>query len=95
MSLDRTTLAKVDRLVSEGREALAKGQLDDARTKFIQALAFDGGSVAARDGLVEVDRIVQSHERIQEENDRRRRAAVYQPCTIEPPMSRSHVETGI
>ncbi|RMG09560.1 MAG: serine/threonine protein kinase [Planctomycetota bacterium] len=56
----RQTQARVARLVEQGREALGKGDLRVARTHFVQALAFDGASEEARQGLVEVDRIEQN-----------------------------------
>ncbi len=44
------------RLVAAGQAAQARGELDQARTAFVQALGFDGASEAARTGLLEVDR---------------------------------------
>jgi len=50
----REALARAAGLVEEARAALGRGELEAARTAFVQALAFDGGNAAARAGLLEV-----------------------------------------
>ncbi len=54
--------AESSRLSGEARAALEAGAFDDARTLFLQVLAFDGRHPVALEGLVEVDRLLRARE---------------------------------
>ncbi|MBX3471259.1 MAG: protein kinase [Planctomycetes bacterium] len=58
----RRDAAEAARLREEARAAARQGELDDARTLLLQALAFDGRDEAALEALVEVDRLVRERE---------------------------------
>ncbi|MBX3471876.1 MAG: hypothetical protein KF878_33895, partial [Planctomycetes bacterium] len=60
-------------LLDQGEAALAAGDLDGARRAFEQALAFDGGSERAQDGLVHVVQRAEARDREREEQARRAR----------------------
>ena len=62
-ALQAESRAAAERLVREGDQHRAAGQLEKARTAYAQALAFDGASRAAQKGLVDTDRELRARER--------------------------------
>jgi tetratricopeptide (TPR) repeat protein len=60
--LERREASQAERLVARGNEALAQGKPEEASTSFVQALAFDGKSEAARRGLVQASEAVRRRE---------------------------------
>ncbi|MGE0706673.1 MAG: protein kinase [Planctomycetota bacterium] len=67
--------AECGRLVRQGKSALNEERLEDARRAFEQALAFDGASPEARDGLLEVQRRLSARLRAEERRAEEQRAA--------------------
>src|SRR5690606_1707720 len=62
----RADQGRAAELVREARLALEGADLEGARTRFTQALGFDGTSLEAQAGLVEVYRLTQEREAAQE-----------------------------
>jgi len=60
--LEKREASQAERLVARGNEALAQGKPEEASTSFVQALAFDGKSEAARRGLVQASEAVRRRE---------------------------------
>ncbi len=62
----------VQRLLRAATDALKQGDLEQARVRYIQALAFDGSNADARDGLVQVYKLSERKARREEERKRER-----------------------
>jgi serine/threonine protein kinase len=60
VELDRREADQAVRFVERAAAAMTAGKLEEARTAFIQALAFDGKNEAAQRGLLEADRALQA-----------------------------------